>query len=135
MLRESATFNFGYSYSLGVVFLTIAFMYSAYLPLITIAVLVYFLSRFFIDAHLLLNVNKNRVESSGKIIHVAITKLTYGLFLFSIAHTLNSLNEDSWMFFSISCLLSIIILLFALLISNKEIITLNMFIDDPTIVH
>ena len=92
MLRESATFNFGYSYSLGVVFLIIAFMYSVYLPLITVAVLFYFLNRIFIDAHLLLNVNRNWVESSGKIIHVVITKLTHGMVLFSFAHCINNLN-------------------------------------------
>lgn len=65
MLRESATFNFGYSYSLGVVILTITFMYSIHMPLIGVATILYFSMRYFIDSHLLLNVNKNRVDSNG----------------------------------------------------------------------
>ncbi len=68
MLRESATFNYGYSYSLGVVILTISFVYSVHMPLVMVGTIFYFSVRYFIDGHLLLNVNKNRIESSGEII-------------------------------------------------------------------
>lgn len=63
MLRESATFNFGYYYSLNMIVFAVALIYAPHTPIITIIGIGYFYVRMFFDSHLILNVFKNEVES------------------------------------------------------------------------
>lgn len=65
MLRESATFNFGYYYSLNMIVFAVAVIYSVHTPFISLIGLIYLFIRNLLDSHLILNVFKNEVESQG----------------------------------------------------------------------
>lgn len=56
MLRESATFNFGYYYSLNMIVFAISIIYSSHTPIITVIGVIYLFQRLLFDTHLLLNV-------------------------------------------------------------------------------
>jgi len=75
MLRESATFNFGYSYSLNMTILSVCFIYSGSSILIVLACLIYFFVRLIVDCHLLLNVFKNKLESDGTFLHTTLKNI------------------------------------------------------------
>ena len=68
MLRESATFNFGYYYSLNMVVFWTALVYAVHTPFITFIAMCYLLMRNIFDFNVMLNLYKNKVESNGKII-------------------------------------------------------------------
>lgn len=59
MLRESATFNFGYYLSLNMVVYAVSIIYAPHTPIITIIGLIYFYLRMIFDSHLILNVYRN----------------------------------------------------------------------------
>ena len=56
MLRESATFNFGYYYSQNMVVFCTALVYATHTPLITFIGLLYFFMRNIFDIHLITNI-------------------------------------------------------------------------------
>ena len=68
MLRESATFNFGYYYSLNMVVFWTGLVYAVHTPFITFINMCYLLMRNLFDFNVMLNLFKNQVESNGKII-------------------------------------------------------------------
>ena len=56
MLRESATFNFGYYYSQNMVVFCTALVYAIHTPLITFIGFLYFFMRNIFDTHLIMNI-------------------------------------------------------------------------------
>lgn len=63
MLRESATFNFGYYLSLNMIVFAVSIIYATHTPIITLIGLVYLYLRMIFDCHMFLNIYKNEVES------------------------------------------------------------------------
>ena len=77
MLRESATFNFGYYLSLHMIVYAVSIIYAPYTPIITLIGMIYFYLRMLFDSHLLLNVYKNELDSGGKLFHISKKRLIY----------------------------------------------------------
>lgn len=66
--EETLIFDFGYICSINLAILAMIFIYSIQIPLIVFLGIFYFVIRFFTDAHLLLNLYKIEMESSGRLI-------------------------------------------------------------------
>lgn len=81
MLRESATFNFGYYYALNMVVFWTGLVYAVYSPFITFINMCYLLMRCIFDLNVMLNLYKNDVESNGKLIYLQKNRLVIGLLL------------------------------------------------------
>lgn len=81
MLRESATFNFGYYLSLNMIVYAVALIYAPHTPIITLIGMVYLYIRMLFDSHLMLNVYKNEVESQGRIIEISRKRVVYLLMI------------------------------------------------------
>ena len=97
MLRESATFNFGYYYALNMVVFWTGLVYAVHTPFITFINMCYLLMRLIFDLNVMLNLYKNDVESNGKLIYLQRNRLVIGLLLVQICSILTTLSEKKFL--------------------------------------
>lgn len=107
-------------------FLFIRKLISIHIPLVPILGLIYFCLKFLVDLHLVLNLFKSEIESSGELIHNASLKVISILIFYQLCIFVKLLSDKSY---KISFLLLLIILftLIVYLLYSKEFIQPEMF--------
>lgn len=127
--NEFRIFNVGYSYALNLTCLSIVFIFSIHVPLVLLLGILYFFMRFVTDAHLMLNIHKEELDSSFKIVHSACIKVINVLMFFQICLFFKALSTNSYPFAGLILLLLICTFIF----SNfflKRFLRPELFLDE-----
>lgn len=127
--NEFRIFNVGYSYALNLTCLSIVFIFSIHVPLVLLLGILYFFMRFVTDAHLMLNIHKEELDSSFKIVHNACIKVLNILMFFQICLLFKALSTNSYPF---AALLGLV-LIFTFIFSNfflKKFLRPELFLDE-----
>ena len=133
MLRESSCFNFGYYYSLNVTILAIVFVYSTSSILIVLFGIGYFSMRIYMDAYLLINIMKNKIESPDKIIHSVIKSILIVLLLFQISVFIEGFSDINFVHVIMISPLFILTIYFTYLNSHIPLFDINFFAKNEKI--
>lgn len=125
---ETCTFDFGYVYSLNLTILGIVFIYSIHIPFVVFFGIIYFIMKFFTDAHLLLNLFKNEIDSSGKLAHNACIKVIGLLLFFQICIFFKVFIENKILSFLLLIMFGFTIIVY--FFNLKEILKTDLFVDE-----
>lgn len=125
---ETLTFEFGYVYSLNLTILGIVFIYSIHIPFVLFFGILYFIMKYYTDAHLLLNMYKNEIDSSGKLVHNACIKVIALLLFFQFCVFLKVFIENKLL--SLLLLVMFVLTFIVYIFNLKEILRTDLFIDE-----
>lgn len=99
------------------------------MPFVIIAGLFYFLVRFLIDCHLLLNLFKNEIDSSGELIHNICLKVIFLLCFYQFCIFVKILAQGDYP----SALVLFVMLVFTIIVYalyNKKFLRTELFVDE-----
>ena len=105
---EFVIFPLGFSYASDLTCLSIVFIYSIHVPPILVLGVLYFFIQFATNAHLMLNIHREEIDSSFSIVHNACSKVISILIFFQICIFFNIIYSSSY---GISGLLFLVIIL------------------------
>jgi hypothetical protein len=127
--NEFVIFPIGYTYALNLTCLSIVFIFSIHVPIILLLGLVYNLIRFFSDAHLLLNIFREEIDSSFSLVHNACSKMISVLILFQVCIGLNMIYTSSYIFAALMILTIVLTIIFSLFY-DKRFLRPEVFLDE-----
>ena len=125
---ETFVFDYGYILSLNLTVLGIIFIYSIHIPIVVVLGIVYYLMRYLTDSHLLLNMFKKEIESSGELMHKVTVKVIFLLLFYQFCIFLKIFYED----YILGSLVLFIMLFTGIVyfLNLREIMRTNLFLDE-----
>lgn len=127
--HEFVIFPLGYTYAVNLTCLSIVFIFSIHVPIILLLGLLYHFMRFFSDAHLLLNIFQEEMDSSSSLVHNACSKMISVLILFQISICLNMVYNSAYIFAGLMLLIIILTIIFSLFY-EKKFLRPEVFLDE-----
>ena len=127
--NEFVIYPMGYTYALNLTCMSIVFIFSIHVPLILLLGVIYLFMRFFSDAHLLLNIFKEDMDSSFSLVHNACSKLISVLIFFQVCIGLNMVYTSSYIFAGLMFLVIILTIIFSFFY-DKRFLRPEVFLDE-----
>lgn len=127
--NEFVLFPLGYTYALNLTCLSIVFIFSIHVPIILILGVLYHVIRLLSDAHLVLNIFREEMDSSFSLVHNACSKMISALILFQVSICLNMVYTSSYAFTGLMLLVIVMTIVFSLMY-DRRFLRPEVFLDE-----